>query len=525
MDAQTIYARRWWTLAVLCFSLLVIGLDNTILNVALPTLVRDLHASQTQLQWIVDAYTIVYASLLLTTGSMGDKYGRKGALSVGLIVFGFGSLASAFSGSATMLIAARGLAGIGGCIIMPATLSILTNVFPAPERGKAIGIWAGVSGLGIVVGPTVGGWLLQHFWWGSVFLINIPVVICALIAGHFLIPTSRDPGQRRLDPVGTVLATSGLVGVLYGLIEGPDLGWASAGVLTGLIVGAVLVALFVAWELHSDHPMLDVRFFQNPRFSAASLSVTLIFFAMFGCLFFLTQYLQSVLGYSALRAGLGFIPLAAGLMISAPGSAKLTARFGTKLVVAVGMAVTACALVLLSQVTVHSSYLLIGIMVAVLGLGIGTAMSPATESIMGSLPLAKAGVGSAVNDTTRQVGGALGVAILGSITNSMYRSSVASSKAISALPASARAMVRNGIGNALGVAQQVPSKIAAAGIAADAKSAFVHAMTTTAVIGAVFALAGAAVALLWLPARPKEEPELAVEGLPADQLEPVVLVD
>ncbi|HEX3426980.1 MAG TPA: MFS transporter [Acidimicrobiales bacterium] len=525
MDAETIYARRWWTLAVLCFSLLVIGLDNTILNVALPTLVRDLHASQTQLQWIVDAYTIVYASLLLTTGSMGDKYGRKGALSVGLVVFGFGSLASAFSGSATMLIAARGLAGIGGCIIMPATLSILTNVFPASERGKAIGIWAGVSGLGIVVGPTVGGWLLQHFWWGSVFLVNVPVVITALIAGHFLIPTSRDPGQRRLDPMGTVLATSGLVGVLYGLIEGPDSGWASPGVLTGLIAGAILVALFVVWELHSDHPMLDVRFFQNPRFSAASISVTLIFFAMFGCLFFLTQYLQSVLGYSALRAGLGFIPLAAGLMIAAPSSAKLTARFGTKLVVAVGMAVTACALVLLSQVTVHSSYLLIGIMVAVLGVGIGTAMSPATESIMGSLPLAKAGVGSAVNDTTRQVGGALGVAILGSITNSMYRSSVASSKAISALPASARAVVRNGIGNALGVAQQVPSKVAAAGIAADAKAAFVHAMTSTAVIGAVFALAGAAVALVWLPARPKPEPELGVEDLPADELEPVVLVD
>ena len=506
MDAATIYARRWWTLCVLCGSLLVIGLDNTILNVALPTLVRDLHATQSQLQWIVDAYTIVYASLLLTTGSMGDKLGRKGALSVGLVVFGFGSLASAFSGSAAMLIAARGLAGIGGCIIMPATLSILTNVFPAGERGRAIGIWAGVSGLGIVVGPTVGGWLLQHYWWGSVFLINVPVVIAALVAGHFLIPTSRDPSSPRLDPVGTVLSAVGLVGVLYAIIEGPDKGWASTGVLISLAVGIAVVAAFIRWELHSDHPMLDVRFFQNPRFSAASIAVTLIFFAMFGSLFFLTQYLQDVLGYSALRAGLGFAPLAAALMIAAPNSARLTARFGTKVVVTGGMAVTAGALLLLTQATVHSGYLLVGVVLALLGAGMGTAMSPATESIMGSLPLAKAGVGSAVNDTTRQIGGALGVAVLVSITNSVYRSHVSSSAVVSALPAPARTAVRNGIGNALAVAQRVGVSPAAARLAGDAKLAFVHAMTSTVYIGAAFALAGALFALRWLPARPAAEP-------------------
>jgi MFS family permease len=261
MDAATTYARRWWTLGVLCLSLLVIGLDNTILNVALPTLVRDLSATQTQLQWIVDAYTIVYASLLLTTGSMGDKFGRKGALSVGLAVFGLGSLASAFSGSATLLIAARGLAGIGACIIMPATLSILTNVFPAGERAKAIGVWAGVSGLGIVVGPTVGGWLLQHFWWGSVFLINVPIVIAALVAGYFLVPTSRDPSSPRLDPAGTVLSAAGLIALLYAVIEGPAQSWTSTGELVAFGVGIALTAAFIWWELHSDHPMLDVRFF------------------------------------------------------------------------------------------------------------------------------------------------------------------------------------------------------------------------------------------------------------------------
>jgi EmrB/QacA subfamily drug resistance transporter len=519
MDAATIHARRWWTLAVLCLSLLIIGLDNTILNVALPTLVRDLHATQSQLQWIVDTYTIVYASMLLTTGSMGDKFGRKGALSVGLVVFGLGSVASAFSGSAATLIAARGLAGLGGCIIMPATLSILTNVFPAEERGKAIGIWAGVSGLGIVVGPTVGGWLLQHFWWGSVFLVNVPVVIGALIAGYFLIPTSRDPSSPRLDPTGTVLSAVGLVGVLYAIIEGPTKGWANSGVVAAFVAGALLIAGFIWWELNSDHPMLDVRFFENPRFSGASIAVTLTFFAMFGSLFFLTQYLQDVLGYSALRAGLGFAPLAVTLMIAAPVSARLTRRFGTKLVVTGGMVGIGASMLLLSQATVHSGYLLVGVTLALLGAGIGTAMAPATESIMGSLPLAKAGVGSAVNDTTRQVGGALGVAVLGSITNSAYRSHVSASAAVAALPAVGRAAVQNGVGNALAVAQglgtghSAAAAAAAAAVAADAKLAFVHAMSTTVMIGAAFALGGALVALVWLPARPPAIPEsIAVES-------------
>jgi len=501
MDAGSVYARRWWTLGVLCLSLLVIGLDNTILNVALPTLVRDLHATQTQLQWIVDAYTIVYASLLLTTGSMGDRFGRRGALFLGLGVFGLGSLASAFSGSPATLIAARGLAGLGGCIIMPATLSILTNVFPAEERGQAIGIWAGVSGLGIVVGPTVGGWLLQHFWWGSVFFVNVPVVVAALVAGWFLVPDSRDPSSPRLDPVATVLSTAALFGVLYGIIEGPSRGWGDAMVLSGLTLGAVLLAAFIVWERRSDHPMLDVRFFRDPRFSGASIAVTLIFFAMFGSLFFLTQYLQDVLGYSALRAGLCFVPLAAVMMIAAPSSSRVTRRFGTKAAVAGGMVVTAIALLVLTRATATSGYWLIAVVLTLLGLGMGTAMSPATESIMGSLPLAKAGVGSAVNDTTRQVGGALGVAVLGSITNAAYRSHITSSAAVRSLPGPAAAVVRQGIGNALAVAQHLPSSTAAA-LTADAKVAFVHAMTSTVSIGAVFALLGALVAILWLPARP-----------------------
>jgi EmrB/QacA subfamily drug resistance transporter len=339
-----------------------------------------------------------------------------------------------------------------------------------------------------------------------VFLINVPVVIAALIAGHFLIPNSRDPSSPRLDPIGTVLSAGGLVGVLYAIIEGPDKGWASTGVLAALAVGITLVAAFIWWELHSDHPMLDVRFFRNPRFSASSLAVTLIFFAMFGSLFFLTQYLQNVLGYSALRAGLSFTPIAVTMMIAAPSSARLTARFGTKLVVTGGMALTAGALLLLTQATVHSGYLLVGVVLAMLGTGMGTAMSPATESIMGSLPLAKAGVGSAVNDTTRQIGGALGVAVLGSLTNTAYRSHIASSAAVSALPAAARTAVRNGIGNALAVAQRAGVNPGAARVASDAKLAFVHAMTSTVWVGSAFALAGAVVAFLWLPSGPGAEP-------------------
>ena len=501
MDAATIYARRWWTLGVLCLSLLVIGLDNTILNVALPTLVRDLHATGSQLQWIVDAYTLIYASILLTTGMLGDRFGRKRALNAGLVIFGLGSLASAFSGSASQLIAARALAGIGGALIMPATLSILTNVFPAEERGRAIGVWAGVSGVGIAVGPLLGGLLLEHFWWGSVFFVNVPVVVAALVAGRFLVPTSKDPSAPRLDPAGTVLGTIGLASLLYAIIEAPAQGWTSTNVVVGFVAGALLLTAFIVWELRSEHPMLDVRFFENPRFTGASVAVTLVFFAMFGSMYFLTQYVQFVLGYSTMKAGAAFVPLAVAIMISAPRSAGLTARFGTKRVVAAGLAIVAADLVLLSQATTHSPYLFIAVVLAALGAGMGIAMSPATESIMGSLPLAKAGVGSAVNDTTRQVGGALGVAILGSLTAAAYHAKIGGSGVLRGLPTAAASAAHDSIGGAAGVAKALGPSGAA--IANQANSAFVHAMGQTVLVGAGVALLGALVALLFLPARPQ----------------------
>jgi len=514
MDPSTIYRRRWATLAVLCVSLLVIGLDTTILNVALPTLVEDLHATASQQQWMVDAYVLVFASLLLTAGALGDKFGRRRALTAGLAVFGAGSAFAAFSGSASALIGARAFMGIGGALIMPATLSILTNVFADPaERAKAIGIWAGVSGLGVAIGPVTGGWLLEHFWWGSVFLINVPVVIIGLVAGRFLVPDSRDPDSPRLDLLGTVMSAVGLFAVLYAIIEGPAKGWSDPTVVGGFVVGFAVLATFVAWELRSSHPILDVRFFSNPRFSGASLAITLVFFSLFGSIFFLTQYLQFVLGYGTLQAGLAIAPVALALMISAPIAPVLTKRFGTKAIVVAGLLTVSSALVLLSTASVDSGYGIVLAVIVTMGVGMGLAMAPATDSIMGSLPKAKAGVGSAVNDTTREVGGALGVAILGSLLAAGYHSSMDASASVQALPAEAAATAHDSLGGAVHVAAQLgPS---GQSLVADATRAFVDAMSSTVLVGAVVAVVGALVALIWLPSR-APEPVDETEALAAE---------
>jgi EmrB/QacA subfamily drug resistance transporter len=519
------YERRWWILGVLCLSLLVIGLDNTILNVALPTLVRDLGASTSQLQWIVDAYTLVFAGLLLTAGSLSDRYGRRTALASGLVIFGVGSLASAFAGSASTLIFTRALMGVGGAFIMPSTLSILTNVFPAEERGRAIGIWAGVSGLGIGIGPVVGGWLLTHFWWGSVFLVTVPVVVFALVAGRLIIPNSKDPAAPRLDPVGASLSIVGLVSLVFGIIEAPSHGWTDPLILTAFGIALIALTAFIAWERRSDHPMLNLEFFKNPRFTAANISVTLVFFALFGSLFFLTQYLQFVLGYSALQAGYRVAPIALVLIVVAPITGRLVNRLGNKVLVTAGMTVVATGLWYLSTLTTTSGYGHVLISIMILGTGMALAMTPATESIMGSLPLAKAGVGSAMNDTTRQIGGALGVAILGSVFASTYTATLG--PWLGGLPANAATAAQSSVGAAIEIGNQVGG---AAGIAlvTAAKSSFIHAMDRGLAVGAVVALVGAVVSLVWLPKRalvdealevrverPEGEPVLAVEEVDA----------
>jgi EmrB/QacA subfamily drug resistance transporter len=499
--------RRWLILAVLCLALLIVGIDGTIVNIALPTLVREIGASNSQLQWIVDAYTIVFASFLLIAGNTGDRLGRKRCLLVGLAIFAAGSFGCSRVSSPEPLIVLRGVQGLGAAFIMPATLSILTNVFRDPhERSRAIALWAGVSGLGVVIGPLAGGFLLEHYWWGSIFLVNVPIAIGAIIAVLLVIPESKDADAPALDFVGTVLSTLGLVSLLFAIIEGTTRGWGDPVIVGCFVAAAILLVAFVLWEQRTDHPILDVRFFANPRFSAASIAVTLVFFAMFGTMFFVSQYMQFVLGYSALQSGVALIPIAGALMVAAPLSAKLVEWVGTKFVVATGLLVVAVALLVFSTATTTSGYGLVAMVLVLVGIGMGLAMAPATDSIMGSLPPERAGVGSAVNDTTREIGGALGVAILGTITASSYASTITSNPQFATLQAvspEAANAVKGSVGGAAIVAQTLP---APAGnlLVATANQAFVDALSHTVYVGAGVALLGVLVALVFLPARPIE---------------------
>jgi EmrB/QacA subfamily drug resistance transporter len=513
MDEATLDRRRWWALAVMCTSLAVISLDNTVLNVAIPSLVKNLNASTSQLQWIIDGYTLVFAGLLLTAGSLGDRFGRRGALSTGLAIFCVGSAASAFATSASMLVLTRAFMGIGAALIMPSTLSLLTNVFHDPkERGRAIGAWAAVAGASGAFGPLIGGALLQHFWWGSVFLINVPLTITVLIAGRFLLPSSKDPDAGKLDPLGALLSIVGLVALLWGIIEAPTDGWGAPSVLAALTIGVVVLGLFVAWELTCDNPMLNVRFFRNPRFSAANAAITMVFFAMFGASFLITQYLQTVLGFTAFDAGLRMMPMAAVMLVVAPLSPRLVERIGTKLVAGCGLVLAAVGLVVVATVPVTNGYprLLSGMFF--LAIGMGMVMAPATESIMGSLPRNKAGVGSAMNDTTRQMGGALGVAVIGSVLASAYRPGVASKLAALHAPVTVISTARDSIGGAVDAAGSLPEPLRTAVVAAS-RGEFVSAFHTALIVATVVLLVAAAVVFALLPARAIAEEAAHVDGL------------
>lgn len=512
------YARRWWILLVLCLSLVIITLDNTILNVAIPTLVRELGATNSQLQWMIDSYTLVFAGLLLTAGSLGDRFGRKGALQIGLGIFALGSLASALADTPNQLIATRAVMGIGGAFIMPATLSILTNVFPAEERARAIGVWAGVSGLGVAIGPLLGGFLIDHFSWGSIFTVNLPIAALAVFAGGLIVPTSKDPSAPRLDPLGAMLSIVGLVALVYGLIEAPQAGWRSTEILVAFAVAVVALGFFVAWELRVEEPMLDVSFFKNPRFTAASSAITLVFFAMFGFSFLFTQYFQFVLGYSAMRTGVYQLPLACTVMVTAPMSARIVEKLGSKKVVAAGLTLVSVAMLLCTQLEVDSAYSTIVWRMMLLAFGMGLTMAPATESVMGSLPLAKAGVGSAVNDTTRQIGGALGIAIIGSVLSSVYGDKTMELFGGHGLPARAVDAAQNGLGEALYVAKRVAefSPELGAKLASGADAAFVSAMRGGSFVAAIAAALGAVVVLLFLPAHART---VEVEAPASEQVE------
>lgn len=495
-----VHDRRWITLGALCLSLLIIVMDNTILNVAIPSLIRDLDASNSEIQWIVDSYVIVFAGLLLTTGSLSDRFGRKGALQLGIVLFGLGSVAAALSDSAFQLIVTRAFMGIGGALIMPSTLSILTNVFRDPtERGRAIAIWAGFSGLAVAIGPITGGLLLQHFSWQSVFWVNIPIGLVALVLGARYVPRSRDERARPLDPIGALLSIVGLASLLFGIIEGPAEGWTDGLVIGGFVVAAVSIAGFIAWELRTEHPMLDMSVFRNPRFTAASLTITLVFFALFGSLFLMTQYWQLVHGYTPLEAGVRLLPHAATMMIVAPLSARLVERAGTKRVVVLGLGLVTTGILLLSTIEPDTPYVVVISFFVVMAAGMGMTMAPATESVMGSLPRSQAGVGSAINDTTRQVGGALGVAIIGSIVSSVYAQRIDDVAARLGLGAADTAAAESSLGSAQRVAASLGSS--AASLFDGANQAFVDALSVGLRISAVIIVGAAVVAWRYLPAR------------------------
>src|SRR5437764_6700889 len=484
-------SRRWWTLSVLCLSLLMVVVGNTALNVAIPTLVRDIHATDTQLQWIVDAYSLVFAGLLLAAGALGDRFGLKGALTIGLCIFATGSFLAGVSDTRHQLIACRAILGMGGAFLMPATLSVLTNVFPVHERARAIAIWAGVAGAGGAIGPITSGYLLAHFHWGAVFFINLPVVAVALIGGKFLVPTSRDPNRIPLDPVGSLLTIVGLAALLYGIIEAPIRGWSDARTLASFAFAVVVLAQFALWEWRNPHPMLDLNFFKRKRFTGGATAITLVFFGMFGMFFLITQYLQFVHGWTPLGAGVRLLPFAVVMMITAPVSARFAERIGTKTVVTAGLAIAGVGLLVASRLQADSGYGLLVIAFAVMALGMAMTMPSSTASILSSLPMGKQGVGSAVNDTTRELGGALGVAALGSIFATRYTSALGS---LSHLPKAAQEAARSSVGGAIEVGHRIGGT-AGAEFVKTAKHAFVTGQSTAFLLAAGVALAASI--LIW----------------------------
>jgi EmrB/QacA subfamily drug resistance transporter len=490
-----VHDRRWAILAVLCTSLIIVIIGNTALNVALPTLARDLHASTTDLQWMVDAYSLVFAGMLFTAGTLGDRFGRKGALQAGLGLFLVGTTMASIGDSAATVIAARAFMGLAAAFVMPSTLSILTNVFPAHERPKAIAMWAGISGGGAALGPIASGFLLEHFWWGSVFLVNVPVIVLALIAGKILVPTSRDPEQPPLDIPGAGLSIVGLGALVYGIIEGPLHGWTSPTTLGTFALAGMVLALFAWRELTAEHPMLDLRLFKDRRFSVSSMGMTLTFFAMFGTFFLVAQYFQLVLDYSPLESGLFQLPMAIVMMAVSPNVPKLVDRFGVARVVPAGLAAVAGGLFLFSFVGVHTSIWWIYGPVLALATGMALTMSPLTTLIMASVPLSKAGVGSAMNDTTRELGGALGVAVLGSLVTSTYATSIGG--AIGDLSGPQQALARSGLTGAFAVAHSLGSGGDA--LVATAKAAFVDGLGVAAIGGAVIVAIASIVAYRLLP--------------------------
>ena len=495
------HPRRWLILGVLCLSLLVLVVDNTVLNVAIPTLIRDLHASNSDIQWIIDSYILVFAGLLLTAGSLSDRHGRRRGLVIGLVLFGGASLAAAMASSPGALIGARALMGVGGAFLMPGTLSILTTVFDDSERKKAIAIWSSVLMLGALGGPTFGGFLLQHFWWGSVFLLNVPIAALGIVAAVAIIPESRGPASRP-DLIGALLSMIGMTSLVWGVIAAAKDGWSSGSTVGGFGLAVVALIGFAVWERRCPEPMLPLALFHNRNFSGASLSIVLLSFAGGGVMLALTQYLQFVLGFSPLKAGLAFGPLIVAAMVFNGVGVVVDKKLGARVAVAIGLGLLAVGFGLLATTSAGDGYGRLVFALVVIGMGSGTAGPAAYGTLLGALPPERAGVGSAVNDTVQQVGQALSVAVLGSVLTAAYSA---------ALPDGVTGAAKRSVGDALALAQATGDS----GLARTAKDAFVDAMATTSIVGVIGGIAAAVVAFTVLRPTPKKTPDAAPEPAPS----------
>jgi EmrB/QacA subfamily drug resistance transporter len=496
VSPEAIHQNRWKILAVLSLSLVIIGLDNTVMNVALPSIQEELGVSGSTLQWIVDAYMLVFAGLLLGAGTLGDRHGRKRALQLGLVVFGVASVGGAFAATGGQLIAARAAMGIGGALIMPSTLSIIMDVFPQEERGKAMSVWAGMAAVGVGLGPLIGGILIEISSWPAVFWINVPVAVVALVLGFRLVPESRDPHPGALDTPGVLLSVAGLGLFVWAVIEAPERGWTNGLVLGAFATAVVLGVLFVRRQLRTRDPLLDMRLFKRPAFSLGSLAISSAFFALFGMIFLMTQYLQFVQGRSAIETGLVMLPLAFGLVIGSGVSHKINQRIGTQRQLVGALTLVALTIGSVAFWQPDTPVWLVAAFFFVLPLGMGNVMAPGTAAVMSAVPQEKAGVGSAMNDVNRQVGGALGVAVIGSVSSSIYSSQVES--ATTGLPHGAAEAATDSVGGAAAVAAQL-SGGAGDALAVAAQGAFTDAIGLALLVGSAVALAGAVLVKRYLP--------------------------
>jgi EmrB/QacA subfamily drug resistance transporter len=495
--------RRWRILAILCLSIFLVVVDNLIINVAIPTLARELGATTSGLQWIVDSYALVFAGLLLACGGLGDRFGRLRMMQIGMVLFGIFSAWAAFSDSTGELITARGLMGVGAALVFPGTLAVVIDVFRDPtERAKAIGVWSAVSGAAVAFGPVTGGFLLEHFWWGSVFLVNIPIVIIALFLQWRYVPESRDPNAKRLDVPGFLLSISFVSLLVYTIIEGPHRGWTSTASILGFVGALVFGVAFVMRERATADPLLDVRVFRDMRVTAATSSIFIAFFSLFGFTFLITQYFQFVRGYDPLESGLHTLPFAVGAGVTAPIAARLALKYGPRRVIPVGLLFMGISQIWAGTFQVDSAYFgpIIASMV-LMASGLALVTSPASESVMGSLPRDMAGVGSAINDTGREVGGTLGVAIIGSIFATTYGPRIVELLTPLQLPDAAVSAAEESVGAAFAVAEQVGDPAMAGTIREMAGSSFLEGFQAACTTVGIVAIIGSMLAVRFLPSR------------------------